>query len=130
MVGCKEILHVPAFRCFSYLNVTLAESGNAMLNHCTQLWLLEAAKDDTSTMVTQINEFNSFLVQVIFSSGKGPCSLTHDRANKATQIHAAKAYVAEYSNKYAHSKAIEESTNPQAFVPSSGARHRSVKTKV
>ena len=73
--------------------------------------------------------FNSFLSQVTSSSSKGPCFLTHDRANKATQIHTAKAYMAEFSNKHAHSKVIEENTNPQVFVPSSGARHRPVKTK-
>ena len=119
----------PAFRCFGYLNVTLAESGNSTLKHCMQLWLLEAAWDDTSTMLTQIHKFNSFLTQVTSSSGKGPCSLTHNRANTATQICRAKAYMAEFTNKHAHSKAIEENTNPQVFVPSSGARHRPVKTK-
>ena len=47
----------PAFRDFGYSNVTLAESGNSILKHCMQLWLLEAACDDTSTMLTQIYEF-------------------------------------------------------------------------
>ena len=119
----------PAFRHLGYSNITLAKSGNAMLKHCTQIWLLEAAQDDTSTMLTQINEFNSFLAQVTSSSGKGPCSLTCTRANRATQIWTAKAYVAEFSNKHAHCKAIEKNTKPQVFVPSAGTRHRPVKTK-
>ena len=80
-------------------------------------------------MLTQINEFNSFLAQVTSSSGKGPYSLTHDRAKRATQIYTAKAYVAEFSNKCACSEAIEENTNPQVFMPSGSARHRSAKTK-
>ena len=48
---------LPAFRCFGHSNVTLAKSGNAILMGHTQLWLLEAAPDDTSTIFTQINEF-------------------------------------------------------------------------
>ena len=118
MVGFQEV------SCFFLLdalatqisNVTLTESGDATLRFHTQLWLLEAARDDTSTVLTQINVFNSFLAQVTSSSGKGPCFLTHDRANRATKICATKAYTAEFSNKCAHSEAIEN-TNPQVFVP-------------
>ena len=119
----------PAFRHFGYSNVTLAESGNSMLKCCMQLWLLEAAHDDTSTMLTQIYEFKSFLTQMTSSSGKGPCSLTHERANTATQIHTAKAYMAEFSNKYACCEALEENANPHVFVPSGAARHGPTKTK-
>ena len=61
-----------------------------MLKHHTQLWLSEAAQDDTSTMVTQINEFHSFLSQGTSPSGKGPCYLAHDRENRSTQICIAK----------------------------------------
>ena len=119
----------PAFKCFDYSNVTLAKSGNSTLKCHMQLWLLEAAWDDTSTRLTQTHELNSFLTQVTSSSGKGLFSLTHNRPNRSTQIHAAKAYVAEFSNKYTHSGAIEKNTNPQVFVPSCGARYRPVKTK-
>ena len=107
----------PAFRCFHYSNVTLAKSGYGTLKHSTQLWLVEAAWDDTSSMLTKSNEFNSLLAQVTSSSGKEPYSLTQDRANRAAQICAAKAYVAAFSNKHACSNAIEENTNPQVFVP-------------
>ena len=104
-------------------------SGYATLKCCTQLWLLKAAQDDTSLMLTQINAFNSFLAQVTSSSSKRPCCLIHDWANKATQICAAKAYMTEFSNKCACSKAIEKNTNPQVSVLSSGAGQRPVKTK-
>ena len=103
----------PAFKCFGYSNVTLAESGNSMLKCHMQLWLLEAAHDDTSTMLTQIHEFKSFLTQMTSSSGKGPCSLTREGANRATQVCVAKAYVAEFSNKHAHCEALEENVNPR-----------------
>ena len=63
------------------------------------------------------------------SSSRGPCSLSHDRANIEIQMHAAKAYAAKFNNNEAHSVTLQENTNPQIFIPSSGARHRPVKTK-
>ena len=117
------------FRCCGYSNITLAESGNSMFKCYIELQLLEAAWDDTSTMLTQIHEFNSFLTQVTSSCGKGPCSVMYDRTNRATKICTAKAFMAEFSNKCAHSEATEENTNPQVFVPSGGTRHRPVKTE-
>ena len=93
------------------------------------MWLLEDAHDDTSTMLTHIHEFKSFITQQTMSSGRGPCSPTHERADIATQIHAAEAYVAEFNNKNACSAALEENANPQVFVPSGGTRHRPAETK-
>ena len=43
----------PAFRCFGY---SPNESDNATVNRRTEIWLLEAAKDDASTMVTQVED--------------------------------------------------------------------------
>ena len=103
----------PAFRQFSYSNVTLAKSGNAMLKYHIQLWLLEAAQDDTYTMLTQNDEFHSLLAQASSYSGRGPCSLACDREDRNTQIHAVKAYAAEFSSRCAQWEAIEENINPQ-----------------
>ena len=114
----------PAFRHYSHSSVTLAESGNATLKCHRQLWLLEATGDNTSTMLTQINEFHSFRAQAS-SSSRGACSLTHDGEDRNTQICMAKAYTPEFSNKHAQQEATEN-TNPQVFVPSSGVRHRHV----
>ena len=94
-----------------------------------QLWLLEAAYNDTSTMLTQMHEFKSFLTQQTSSSGRGPCSLTHERSDIATQIHAAKVYTTEFNNTNACSAALQENANPQVFVSSSSTRHRPVKIK-
>ena len=119
---------VPAFRRLGYSNVTLAESGNSTLKWHTQLWLLEAACDDTSTMLTQIHEVKLFLTQQTASSSRGPCSLSCEMADIETQICAARGYAAEFNNNDACSAALQENTNPQVFIPSSGARHRPVKT--
>ena len=80
-------------------------------------------------MLTQIHELKSFLTQQTSSSGRGPCSLSHERADIETQICAAGAYAADFNNNDAHSAVIQENTNPQAFIPSSGTRHKPVKTK-
>ena len=119
----------PAFRWLGYSNVTLTESGNSTLKWHMQLWILEAAHYDTSTMLTQIHEFKSFLTQQTSSSGRGPCSLTCKRSHIATQIHAAEAYTTEFNNNDAHSATLQENANPRVFVPSSGARQGPVKTK-
>ena len=119
----------PAFRGLGCSNVTLAESGNSTLKRCTQLWFLEAAYDDMSTMITQIHELEAFLSQQTASSGRGPCSQSCGRADIDIQMCVARAYVAEFNNKEAHSAALQESTNPDIFIPSSGTRHRPVKTK-
>ena len=44
-------------------------------------------------------------------------------------MHAARAYAAEFNNNEACSAALHENTNPDIIIPSSGARHRPVKTK-
>ena len=119
----------PAFRWLGYSNVTLAESGNSTLKWCTQLWLLEAACNDTSTMLTQIHEVRSFLTQQTASISRGLCSLSYGRADIEIQMCVARAYAAKFNNNEAHSTALHENTNPQIFIPSSSARHRPVKAK-
>ena len=93
------------------------------------LWLLKAACDDASTMLTQIHEFKSFLTQQTSSRSRGPFSLTRERADITIQIHAAKVYATKFNNKDANSAALEENAHPQVFEPSSDTRHRPVKTK-
>ena len=80
-------------------------------------------------MLTQIHKVKAFLSQQTASGGRGPCSQSHGRANIEIQMHAARVYAAEFNNNEAHSAALHENTNPDIFIPSSGARHRPVKTK-
>ena len=80
-------------------------------------------------MLTQIHEVKAFLTQQTASSSRGPCSQSCDRADIEIQMHAARAYAAEFNNNEARSAALHENTNPEIFIPSSGARHRPVKTK-
>ena len=84
--------------------------------------------DDTSTMLTQIHKAKSFLTQQTASSSRGPSSLSCGRADIEIQMHVARAYAAKFNNNEAHSMALHENTNPEIFIPSSGTRHRPVKT--
>ena len=119
----------PAFKLFGYSNITLAKSDNAMLSHWTQLWLLKATHNDTSSMLTQIEEFRLFIAQNTTSSGRGLSSMTCDKADRSTQIHATKAYVAESTNKCTWYEVTKENNNLHVFVSASGARHRPLKRK-
>ena len=80
-------------------------------------------------MLTQIHEVKTFLTQQTASSSRGPCSESCHRADIEIQMHAARAYAVEFNNNEACSTALHENTNPEIFIPSSGARHRPVKTK-
>ena len=42
--------------------------------------------------------------------------MVHDRADRNTQICAAKAYAAEFANKHARQEESDENNNPQVFV--------------
>ena len=66
-------------------------------------------------MLTQIHEVKSFLTQQTASSGRRPCSLSHDRANIETLLCAARAYATEFNNNQAHSTALHENTNPRSL---------------
>ena len=80
-------------------------------------------------MITQIHKLEAFLSQQPASSGRGPSSQSRGRANIEIQMCTARAYAAEFNNNEARSAALQESTNLDIFIPSSGARHRPVKTK-
>ena len=79
-------------------------------------------------MLTQIHELEAFLSQQTASSGRGPCSQSHGRADIEIQMRVARAYAGEFNNNKAHSPALHENTNPDIFIPYH-ARHRPVKTK-
>ena len=50
----------PAFRRFGYSGVTMAESGWAKVKRTGQLWLLEAARDDLTTMIIQCSDIKKY----------------------------------------------------------------------
>ena len=69
----------PAFRRFGYTGVTLAESGNAQIKRSTSLCLLDAAKDDTTTMIIQCANLQKYKEQTQVDIG----SLASNQVNRA-----------------------------------------------
>ena len=78
-------------------------------------------------MITQIHELEAFLSQQTASSGRGPCSQSRGRADIEIQMHVARAYAVEFNNNEARSAALQESTNPDIFIPSSGCKTQASK---
>ena len=114
----------PAFRYSGYSNI-----------HIGQKWQYNTQVLDTVIVIgdcmtwhifysTQIQEFKSFIAQAPTSSGRGPCFLTQDRADRTIPMHVAKVHVAGFSNKHAQQEATEENTDPQVFVPASCVWYR------
>ena len=113
LVGHHEIPHISGIQRFGYSNITLTESRNYTLKHQIQPWLLETAQDDTFSMVIQNEELKSFLAQTITSNEKRPSSMTCDRPDGNTEIHATKAHTAEFCNRKLGRGAWEENNNPR-----------------
>ena len=120
----------PAFRWFSYSNVTLTKSQ--AMQHSSATHNYDFLRLHEMTHLLGLHKLMNFIhswAQTSTSSGRGPCSLTHKKADRNTQLCVVKADAAEYSNMHAQQEATEENTNPQVFVPASGVRHRLFKTK-
>ena len=67
----------------------------------------------------------SFIAHAATSSGKGPSSMTHYRADRSTQIPATKTHVAQIVNKLTW----QENNNPHVIMLASGVRHRPLKRR-
>ena len=80
-------------------------------------------------MLIQVKEMKPFLAQVAGLSGTWLSLLTHNRTDRNTQIHVAKAYAEELVDKSARQQVREENNNPELFVWDSGVRHRPSKMK-
>ena len=115
----------PAFRRFGYTGVTLAESGNAQIKRSTSLWLLDAAKDDTTTMIIQCANLQKYKEQILVDIG----SIASNQVNRASnarnqQLSMAKAYVQELQNPDHWQQHLEEHSSPGIFIPGGNAKHK------
>ena len=82
-----------------------------------------------SSMVIQNEDLKSFLAWAATSGGKGQSSMTHDKADRNTQIHATRAYAVECTNQNANREVKDEDYNTHVFVLGSGACHKPSKRK-
>lgn len=121
----------PAFRRFGYSRVTLAESGHAMSRRTNQLWLLDAARDDTNSMVIQVEDLKAFLEQTSSSSGTGPNLIARATDDRREQLRVAREYGREFLDREAmlQCREAEAEMMATAFQPSVSGRHRPTKRK-
>lgn len=114
----------PPFRRYGYTKSNLAEVGNAMMKRRNQLYLLEAAKDDTKAMVVQVEDYLSFLNQETSSSGKAPNQVSKAADARREQMKMAKAFAEEFRNPEAVAAERAEDESTSAFRPVSSCKHR------
>ena len=115
----------PPFRRYGYTRANLAEVGNAMCKRRNQLYLLEAAKDDTASMLIQAEDYKAFLRQEVSSSGSAPNDLARAADQRMEQIRMAKAAAREFADPEARAALLQEyeEASTSAFKPAN-CRHR------
>lgn len=114
----------PPFRRYGYTRSNLAEVGNSMMKRRNQLYLLEAAKDDTKAMTVQVEDFLSFLNQESSSSGTAPNQVARAADARREQMRMAKAFAEEFRNPDAVAAERAEDEACSAFRPVSSCKHR------
>ena len=105
------------FRRYGYTRSNLAEVGNSMCKRRNQLYITEAAKDDTTSMLCQVEDYKAFLRQEVNSSGTAPNDVARAQDIRREQMRMAKDFAAELRNPQALEAAIEESQSQEAFRP-------------
>ena len=115
----------PAFRRFGYSGVTLAESGWAKVKRSGQLWLLDAARDDISTMIIQCSDIKKYNEQTQDVVGeRAPTQAKQAAQARSLQISIARKFAEEFENADAFEQHLEESSSPNVFIPGPKARHK------
>ena len=114
----------PAFRRFNYSGVTLAESGNAQIKRSTKLWLLDAAKDDTTTMIIQCSNLRLYNEQNEDVIGGAPTQAQTASKARAQQLKMASAYAAEFSDPTQMQQNLDEHVSPGVFIPGRNSKHK------
>ena len=102
--------------------------GNTICNNdlCSyRIWLLDAAKDDTTTMIIQCANLQKYKEQTQVDIG----SLASNQVNRAAnarnqQLSMAKAYVQELQNPDHCQQHLEEHNSPGIFIPGGNAQHK------
>ena len=115
----------PAFRRFRYSGVTLAESGWAKIKRSGQLWLLDAARDDISTMIVQCSDIKKYTEQEQDVIGdRAPNKAQKAAEARARQIDIAKKFAEEFENESAFDQHLKEFRAPKVFIPGPKAKHK------
>ena len=114
------------FRQFNLIGVNLAEIGNATWKRQGKLSLVEAAKDDITTMLVQEREYLNFeRGDVPAPVGRAPTDKERASESRKNQMEAAKQVAEMLRIPEASVVEMKEMRNPCAFIPNKGAKHKS-----
>ena len=103
----------------------MAESGWAKVKRSGQLWLLDAARDNISTMIIQCSDIEKYKVQTQDVVGdRAPNQAQKAFNSRAEQIKVAKNFAEEFDNLQAFKEHLEESISPRVFVPGPKAKYK------
>ena len=115
----------PAFRRFGYSGVTMAESGWAKVKRTGQLWLLEAARDDLTTMIIQCSDIKKYNEQTQGVVGdRAPNQAKKAAEARNEQVYIAQKFAQEFENESAFNEDLEETRSPNVFLPGPKAKHK------
>ena len=114
------------FRQFNLPGVNLAEIGNAAWKRQGKLTLVEAAKDDITTMLVQERDYINFKRgDVPPPVGRGPTDKEKASKSRKYQMEAAKQVAEMLRIPEASHVEMKEMRNPSSFIPNKGAKHKS-----
>ena len=109
----------PIFRGYCISSVNLAEIGHSTLKRAKPIALVDAAWEDTCTMILQEQEHTKFLAGRSLSSGKGPSSGTIAEKEKRQQLKRSREYQTAFVEQN-----FELGDDDGMFIPSKRAKHR------
>ena len=116
------------FRAFSLPGVNLAEIGNAAWKRSGKISLVEAARDDITTMLLQEREYMNFKRKDVPGPVcKGPNDKQKAVKARKRQINSAKEVSEMLQIPAAVDAEMNEITHPEFFKPNSKAKHKQVK---
>ena len=116
---------IPAYKRFGCSGVTMAESGWAKVKRSGQLWLLDVARDDISTMIIQCSDIEKYKAQTQHVAGDRALNQAQKAFNsRAEQIKVTKKFAEEFDNSQAFKEHLEKSISPRLFVPGPKAKHK------
>ena len=109
----------PIFRGYCISSVNLAEIGHSTLKRGKPIALVDAALEDTCTMILQEQEHTKFLAGRCYSSGKGPSAGSIAENEKRQQIRRSRDYQRAFIEQN-----YDMGDEDRMFLPGKRARHR------
>ena len=109
----------PIFRGYCISSVNLAEIGHSTLKRAKPIALVDAAWEDTCTMILQEQEHTAFLAGRNYSSGKGPTTVALAEKQKRQQLKRSRNYQRAFAEQN-----FDLGDKDSFFIPAKRARHR------